>query len=56
MSKTYKKPQSKSEDEKVIRKKRHHSNNRKTGGIKIINIFEKELDNEYKYEYEKYYT
>jgi hypothetical protein len=54
MSKTYKKQRNKI-DEKVKRKKPQHSNNHKTGGIKIINIFEKELDNEYKYDIEKYY-
>jgi hypothetical protein len=35
------------------RKRPNHSNNRKTRGIKIINNFEKNVNNEYKYEYEQ---
>jgi hypothetical protein len=44
------------DDSKGKRKRPNHSNNRKTRGIKIINNFDKNVNNEYKYEYEQLST
>lgn len=59
MGHTFKKQRNKFDDDmNSFKNKNHHSNNRKTSGMKIINAhvedFEEGLDYDYKYDYEEY--
>lgn len=59
MGHTFKKQRTKFDDDmNSYKNKKHHSNNRKYGGLKIINSpdedFEEDLDYGYKYDYEEH--